>query len=124
MNITRDFNEDSNSNFYREREKNPAFQLNKFQSEYNLSFNQEMAKIIAYALQNSEDFLEKQGKNIPPPLFALLSRLEDVQKPKFYKDYSKSRDFDKIEDEYANRDYPRNDTRNDTPLGDYKEYSR
>ena len=120
MNITRDFNEDSNSNSYRER--NPAFQLNKFQSEYNLSFNQEMAKIIAYALQNSEDFLEKQGKNIPPPLFALLSRLEDVQKPKFYKDYSKSRDFDKLEDDYVNRDYPRND-RNET-LGDYKEYSR
>jgi len=99
MNVSRDYNEDSNT--YRERERNPAFQLNKFQSEYNLSFNGEMAKIIAYALQNSEDFLENQGKNIPPPLFALLSRLEDLQKPKFYKDYSKSRDFDRLEDEYT-----------------------
>ena len=115
MSVNRDFDECSNSNSYRERErtpafeKNPAFQLNKFQSEYNLSFNQEMAKIIAYDLQNSEDFLENQGKNIPPPLFALLSRLEDLQKPKFYKDYSKSRDFDKLEDEYSNKDYSRSD---------------
>jgi hypothetical protein len=75
------------------RERTPAFQLNKFQSEFNLSFNQEMAKIIAYALQNSEDYLERSGKNIPPPLFALLSRLEDLQKPKFYKDYCKSKDM-------------------------------
>lgn len=106
MNVSRDY-DDSASASFRERERSPAFQLNKFQSEYNLSFNQEMAKIIAYALQNSEDFLEKQGKNIPPPLFALLSRLEDLQKPKFYKDYSKSRDFDKLEDEYVNKDYSR-----------------
>lgn len=108
MNVSRDYDDSSNSTSFRERERSPAFQLNKFQSEYNLSFNQEMAKIIAYALQNSEDFLEKQGKNIPPPLFALLSRLEDLQKPKFYKDYSKSRDFDKLEDEFVNKDYSRN----------------
>lgn len=87
------------------RERTPAFQLNKFQSEFNLSFNQEMAKIIAYALQNSEDYLERNGKNIPPPLFALLSRLEDLQKPKFYKDYSKSRDFNKLESEYRNKNF-------------------
>jgi hypothetical protein len=87
------------------RERIPAFQLNKFQSEFNLSFNQEMAKIIAYALQNSEDYLERNGKNIPPPLFALLSRLEDLQKPKFYKDYSKSRDFNKLENEYKSKSF-------------------
>jgi len=91
MSIDNDYEDSRN---YRDRERSPAFQLNKFQSEYNLSFNNEMAKIIAYALQNSEEFLEKSGKNIPPPLFALLSRLEDLQKPKFYKDYSKSRDYD------------------------------
>lgn len=72
----------------------PAFQLNKFQNEYNLSFNQEMSKIIAVALQRHEEYLDNQGKNIPPPLFALLSRLEDLQKPKFYKDYTKSRNYE------------------------------
>lgn len=110
MSITRDRDyEEGCSNSYKER--TPAFQLNKFQSEYNLSFNHEMAKIIAYALQNSEDFLEKNGENIPPPLFALLSRLEDLQKPKFYKDYSKSRDFDNRPNEYIKdyiKDYKKN----------------
>lgn len=72
----------------------PAFQLNKFQNEYNLSFNQEMSKIIANALQRHEEHLDNQGKNIPPPLFALLSRLEDLQKPKFYKDYTKGRGYE------------------------------
>jgi hypothetical protein len=90
MSIAREFDNDVSMN---REPRTPAFQLNKFQSEYNLSFNQEMAKIIAYALQNSEDYLEEKGKNIPPPLFALLSRLEDLQKPKFYKDYVKSKGY-------------------------------
>lgn len=82
--------------FYKENHYKtvPAFQLNKFQNEYNLSFNQEMSKIIAAALQRHEEYLDHQGKNIPPPLFALLSRLEDLQKPKFYKDYTKGRSYE------------------------------
>jgi hypothetical protein len=99
--IIRENEEMSYSNYNKER--TPAFQLNKFQSEFNLSFNQEMAKIIAYALQNSEDYLERSGKSIPPPLFALLSRLEDLQKPKFYKDYSKARDFNKLASDYGTK---------------------
>lgn len=99
MREDRDFREDDGSGEeqYKSYKENhyrtvPAFQLNKFQNEYNLSFNQEMSKIIAAALQKNEEFLEHQGKNIPPPLFALLSRLEDLQKPKFYKDYVKGRE--------------------------------
>jgi len=90
---------DEQHKFYNDYKENhyktvPAFQLNKFQNEYNLSFNQEMFKIIAAALQRHEEFLDNQGKNIPPPLFALLSRLEDLQKPKFYKDYTKGRGYE------------------------------
>ena len=99
--------------------RTPAFQLNKFQSEYNLSFNQEMAKIIAYALQNSEDYLEQKGKNIPPPLFALLSRLEDLQKPKFYKDYTKSKSFAKSFDKTYDVHHDRTDVDYSNSLEEY-----
>ena len=66
--------------------KIPAFQLNKFQSEFNLSFNQEMAKMLADALLNNEDTIQNRGRNIPPPLFSLLTKLEDMQKNRFFDD--------------------------------------
>ena len=75
--------------------KMPAFQLNKFQSEFNLSFNKEMAKLIAYALQKNEDLLQNNGKNVPSCLYALLSKLEDMQKPR-----RMSGDYDDSQEEY------------------------
>lgn len=64
----------------------PAFQLNKFQSEFNLSFNKEMAKILTDALERNEEIVQNNGKSVPTCLFALLSKLEDVQKPRNYDD--------------------------------------
>lgn len=89
----------------------PAFQLNKFQSEFNLSFNKEMAKILADALLTNEDLMQNRGRNIPPPLFALLTKLEDMQKNKFYERERSSGDSrgyqndqqDYFEDEYSER---------------------
>lgn len=75
--------------------KMPAFQLNKFQSEFNLSFNKEMAKLIAYALQKNEDVLQNSGKNVPSCLYALLSKLEDMQKPR-----RMAADYDDSQEEY------------------------
>jgi len=90
--------------------KIPAFQLNKFQSEFNLSFNQEMAKMLADALLNNEDTIQNRGRNIPPPLFALLTKLEDMQKNRFFDDRDEGYDHDerdyratRQEDEYSPR---------------------
>lgn len=66
--------------------RNPAFQLNKFQSEYNLSFNKEMAKVLSNALVTNEEIIQNSGKNVPTCLYALLSKLEDMQKPRNYDD--------------------------------------
>jgi hypothetical protein len=68
-------------------EKMPAFQLHKFQSEFNLSMNKEMAKVLSYALQKHEQITQDHGKSVPTCLYALLSKLEDVQKPRNYDDH-------------------------------------
>ena len=43
-----------------------------------------MAKVIASALQRNEELVQNSGKNVPTCLYALLSKLEDVQKPRSY----------------------------------------
>lgn len=74
--------------------RNPAFQLNKFQSEFNLSFNKEMAKVLANALNTNEEIVQNNGKNVPTCLYALLSKLEDMQKPRNYDDRNNYEDND------------------------------
>jgi hypothetical protein len=75
-----------NNAFNNRCERMPAFQLNKFQSEFNLSFNKEMAKILFDALNRNEEIVQNSGKNVPTCLFALLSKLEDAQTPRSYDD--------------------------------------
>lgn len=83
------------------REKMPAFQLHKFQSEFNLSMNKEMAIVLAYALQKHEQTTQDHGKSVPTCLYALLSKLEDVQKPRNY-DNKESQDDYEDSCEYRN----------------------
>jgi hypothetical protein len=80
------------------REKMPAFQLHKFQSEFNLSMNKEMAKVLSYALQKHEQITQDHGKSVPTCLYALLSKLEDVQKPRNYDEYDNKESQDDYED--------------------------
>jgi hypothetical protein len=94
---------DNRDDFYKnDREKMPAFQLHKFQSEFNLSMNKEMAKVLAYALQKHEQTTQDHGKSVPTCLYALLSKLEDVQKPRNfdYDDYDAGRNHKESQDEY------------------------
>ena len=82
-------------------EKMPAFQLHKFQNEFNLSMNKEMAKVLAYALQKHEQITQDHGKSVPTCLYALLSKLEDVQKPRNYDDHDNNHDNNKeSQDDY------------------------
>ena len=95
----RDYINNGLENREKKLDKIPAFQLNKFQSEFNLSFNQEMAKMLADALLNNEDAIQNRGRNIPPPLFALLTKLEDMQKSRFFDDGG---GYDRDERDYRN----------------------
>lgn len=79
--------------------RSPAFQLNKFQSEFNLSFNKEMAKVLANALVTNEEIIQNGGKNVPTCLYALLSKLEDMQKPRNYDD----RNYDDNDYDYESK---------------------
>lgn len=84
----------------------PAFQLNKFQSEFNLSFNKEMAGIIVDALQRNEEIVQNSGKNVPTCLYALLTKLEDFKKPRYYDDsYDNSESYERRNDEKDSYEY-------------------
>lgn len=99
----KDDSRDSRANF----DRMPAFQLNKFQSEFNLSFNKEMANIIASALERNEEVIQNSGKNVPTCLFALLSKLEDFRKPRNYDnnhdDYDQNNRHNETEGSYEYR---------------------
>ena len=94
-------NRNFKKDFGRFQDRMPAFQLNKFQSEYNLSLNREMVKILADALQRNEDVVQNNGKSVPTCLFALLSKLEDALKPKVYDDRNQDGHYD---DRYDHND--------------------
>lgn len=90
------------NNVFNRYERMPAFQLNKFQSEFNLSFNKEMAKILFEALNRNEEIVQSSGKSVPTCLFALLSKLEDAQSPRSYDDGA---DFEKNHNQNPNDSY-------------------
>jgi hypothetical protein len=92
--------------FNRSYERIPAFQLNKFQSEFNLSFNKEFAKILSDALERHEEMIQNSGKSVPTCLFALLSKLEDAQKPRNYDDRAyEGGDFEQNHNQNPNDSY-------------------
>lgn len=91
------------NNAFNRCERMPAFQLNKFQSEFNLSFNKEMAKILYDALNRNEEIVQNSGKSVPTCLFALLSKLEDAQNPP--RSYDDGPDFEKNHNQNPNQNH-------------------
>lgn len=105
--LNRNLKRDSFVNRY---DRMPAFQLNKFQSEFNLSFNKEMAKILTDALERNEEIVQNNGKSVPTCLFALLSKLEDAQKPRNHDDRSYENNGEDYEQDNHNQNQNTNDS--------------